>query len=191
MQLESLLNFTRLLHKFREVTRVVRHRGLDSFENDAEHSFQLAVLAIYIIDAEKLVLNISKVLLFALLHDLPEVHTGDVAAHDYVARIGKEEREQESIKQILQEFPEFTTFSCIIEEYEELTSPEAKFVYALDKIIPAINVTENNGREWKELSIGLEEFITMKEGKADIDPTIANYWVSLKQLIISNKSEWF
>jgi putative hydrolases of HD superfamily len=191
MELKTLLDFVRLLHKFREVTRVIRHKGLDSFENDAEHSFQLAVLAIYIIDAEKLSLDLSKVLLFALLHDLPEVHTGDVSAHDTVARIGKEEREKVSIQLILQEFPEFNTFKTAIEEYEALESDEAKFVYALDKIIPGINVLENGGREWKELKINLDEFIAIKEEKIQVDPIITTYWVQLRELVSKKRNELF
>ncbi len=90
MNIHSILDFTKLLNKFRAVKRIVFTVGEGEPENDAEHSYQLAMLSWYIISAENLKLDKNLVIKYALVHDLVEVYAGDT----YFYRSDKEEKDK-------------------------------------------------------------------------------------------------
>ena len=74
MTLQKLLNFVKITADFRGVERKVALKKANRRENDAEHSYQLAMVAWYIVNSEKLGLNSDLVVKYALIHDLVEVY---------------------------------------------------------------------------------------------------------------------
>src|SRR3989344_277411 len=110
--LEKILGFSRMLHKFRLVERAYFANGTDRMENDTEHSFNLALLAWYIADSQKLDLDKDLLLRYALIHDIPEVHAGDtyIYSKDAEHLASKNDREKMAQEKLREDFPDFSDF---------------------------------------------------------------------------------
>ena len=191
LELDQILRFEELLHRFALVERVAHIKGRDTRENDAEHSYFLPMLAWYVIDAFELPLDTNKVLQYALVHDLVEVYAGDTYIYDVEARKTKHEREEKARLRIAAEFPEFSSLNKLIETYETQSDPESKFVKALDKIEPIIGNYLQKGRTWKEMNVSFEEFTTNKREKT---APVAEVRELLEDIILKiepHKSDYF
>lgn len=120
-------------------------------ETDGEHAFTLSMVALSL--QEKLGLNLDqgKIAKYALVHDLVEVHAGDVsvkaAESDHEA---KEEREKEALKVIEKDFgASFPWIHQTIEAYELRKDDESKFVYITDKFLGALGWIAGDGEGWQ------------------------------------------
>ncbi|OHA79018.1 MAG: hypothetical protein A2V96_01475 [Candidatus Yonathbacteria bacterium RBG_16_43_6] len=182
--LEALFSMIALTHRFQQTQRTIYATGEDRFENDAEHSFQLALIAWYLIEKQKLPLNKEKVLLYALCHDLPEAYTGDKSFYRTKEEdTSKKELEKEAVKKLLNDHPDFPSLSATITHYEKMLDEESKFVYALDKILPILNIKLDEGRSWEHLKISFEMFYEGKRDKVTHDPTIQEYFLLIVALL--------
>lgn len=119
-QIEKVLNFAKFLTLFRKVERAVYYSHDTRPENDAEHSWQLAMVARYIISLYQLDLQLEKVFKYCLVHDLVEIYAGDVYAYtdNLEAKAKKKEKEEQALEKITQEFTEFPEMSQLIRAYE-------------------------------------------------------------------------
>lgn len=190
-KLENLMGFVKFTHLVQQVERVVLVNGQERWENDAEHSFQLTFIAWYIAENEKLNLDLSKVLYLALAHDVLEAYAGDTyiyASPEILAT--KKKREQEAVKLIKQNFPHFPSLSEIITEYEIRQTPESKFVYVLDKLLPIINIYLDGGRTWQQKGITLEKMLKVKTEQIALFPDLVPYYEELVA-ILREKGELF
>ncbi len=185
MDLERLLKFIKLTNDFQEIERVVLTRGSERYENDSEHSFQLAIVAWYIIDSEKLDLDIGKVLKYSLVHDLVEVYAGDTFAFDKDQTLhdSKKERERLAYERLKQEYAEFPDMTEMILGYESAQDEEARFVYALDKIVPMMNMYLDGGRTWQRRGVTLDDHIKNKTSKVAAHPHIEKYFNLIIELL--------
>jgi putative hydrolase of HD superfamily len=185
--MERLLRFIELTRQFRRVERKVILADNKRAENDAEHSFQLAITAWFIASTNKLSLNAELVLKYALAHDLVEAYAGDTpsAVHpSYEAeRQTKKAREEEALKRIRAEFPEFADLFKIIEKYEERSDEESRFVYALDKIMPVLNIYIDKGYSWSVNGVKIEDVVEYKKDQIAASPEIKKYFDELAPLI--------
>jgi putative hydrolases of HD superfamily len=188
-KLTDLLAFIDFTHQIREVKRSMWNRGSKQFENDSEHSFQLAITALYVIDENQLQLDAFRAMSLALVHDAVEVYSGDTCAFRGKTQ-SQHDREAKAIKQLKESWPKQKLLHSLVDEYEQRTSPEAKFVYALDKLIPMLNNYSDGGRNWSRGGITLAEIIKVKTGKADSDPEIAKYYRALLE-VLKTKPELF
>lgn len=179
--IDKLLKFTKFLNKFREVERVIYRNNKNEWENDAEHSYQLTMLAWYLIDTHKLDLDLDKVLKYCLAHDLVETYAGDTFIYDDVS--DKEKREHDALQKIKQEFTEFPNLILHIEQYEKKDDPESRFVYALDKIEPMLAIYLDKGRIWKDKKITIDMILKNKTPKVALDPTIKKYFEEIVEIL--------
>lgn len=110
---------------------------VDRYENDAEHSWSVALLACALAPQVDASLDVGLIAQFAIVHDVVEVFAGDTAVFhsDESAKASKVTREAASLKHLQSEFGYLPWISQMIEQYESQTSDEAKFVYAVDKYI--------------------------------------------------------
>ena len=184
MELQRLLSFLELTLKFRDVYRTIKIPGKVSTENDAEHSYQLAMFAWYIATADKLPLDTNKIIRYALVHDFVEVYAGDVDTHtdDLEALKAKPAREEEARQRLLKEIPEFTEFHDAIIEYEHKSTEEARFVYAADKAIAEWNVFLEGNTINVEKGLTLERIRKNKNPKVALSPYIEKYWQEFQPL---------
>lgn len=193
MNLERLLEFSKLLGAFQKVERALYVPGTDRRENDVEHSYHLAMTAWYLVSSEKLDLDLSLILKYALAHDLVEVHAGDtfVFSKDAAHLESKQERELAAAQRIEKEFPEFPDLHELIQGYEKRENREAKFVYALDKILPILINYEDKGRAWKEHGVTLEKIKGEKANKIALSPEVVPYFDALIELLTKEEESIF
>lgn len=185
MKLDSVLQFTEMLNTFRQVERVLYANGTDRFENDTEHSYNLAMLAWHIVTAEKLSLDLSRILEYALVHDLVEVYAGDTYIYsdddDHLA--SKYARESDALQKLRQEFPMNENIFAVIERYEKREDAESRFVYALDKVQSVLQTYLDHGRIWKEKKITFDMLFESKKDKVALSPEIKPYFDELMLLL--------
>lgn len=194
MKLPKVLAFSELLQTFQKVDRIVRVPGLpDRWENDVEHSYNLAMLAWYLVESEHMPLDATKVLKYAMLHDLVEVYAGDtyIYSKDEAHLASKHEREAEAATQLAQNFPEFPSMHSLIEEYEKREDPESRFVYALDKLQPVIHIYLDEGVTWKEMGVTLAMALENKIPKMKISPEVSACFDELVVLLRAREAELF
>src|SRR5258708_3366068 len=184
---EKILKFIKLTHRIRSVERMIYYPGNEKRENDAEHQYQLAMLAWYIIDTEKFKLDKLKVLQYALGHDVVEIHAGDT--YFFGNRKGKEQRERKAAIRLKKDFQEFKDLHRTIQEYEARTTPESKFVYALDKLITTYNNYLAGGKIWRDDHITLPVIIEKKKSKIAIAPELEKYFEEIVRVLKKNEKK--
>lgn len=136
--------------QFAQVERAPRYPDGDR-ETDVEHSFHLALSAIELAANYYPELDVGLIAQFSLVHDLPELHTGDVWTFNISDedRAKKELTEKAAIDQLLDELPPHV--AQLLERYEAQQEPEARFVRFVDKILPAIiNIMAGDANTFKE-----------------------------------------
>ncbi|MEK7550095.1 MAG: HD domain-containing protein [Patescibacteria group bacterium] len=191
--LQNLLNFSKMLHDFRLVERMYYANGTERRENDTEHSFNLALLAWYIADSQKLDLNKDLLLRYALIHDIPEVHAGDTYIYtkdaEYLA--SKNDREASAREKLYSDFSEFPDFQAFLEQYLKQEDAESRFVYTLDKLLPIIDIFLDKGRSWQEHKVSLQMLIDAKTPKMKVSADIEKYYNEFLIILKENKEEIF
>ncbi len=187
--LNKLLNFVKFTNDFRKIERDIPQSSSFCRENDAEHSYQLAMIAWYICIVENSSLNIEKILKYALIHDLPEVYAGDTPLYTSNNNFfeSKKKREELSILKIENNFKEFIDIKLYIERYEKLEDEESKFVYALDKIIPLISIFLDKGHAWKTHRIDIDLLIKKNKERVKISAVAEKYFL----MMIKKIQEYF
>lgn len=123
--------------RFAQIERVPRYTS-DTRENDAEHSFMLALTASEIASQHFPLLDSGLVTLFSLVHDLVELETSDVATFDIddTALSQKESAEHDALPAVIEQLPSYC--GSLLLRYEAQVEPEARFVRLLDKITPIV-----------------------------------------------------
>ena len=190
-KLSQLIDFINFTHKFREVVRVARSPNGKKFENDTEHSYQLAMVAWFLIEQDKLKLNKELCLMYALAHDLVEVYAGDTLFFDTTSISTKHKREKDALHKIKKRFPNFNNLAIIIEKYESKKDKESKFIYALDKVLTPLQIYLENGKLWKEVGVSFETLVNFKSGKIAVSTDVDKYWQELLKELTINKKKLF
>lgn len=121
-------------------------------ENDAEHSWNLAMLAMLFEEYSTEKVNIERVLKIALVHDLIEVYAGDTFAYDVKGNEDKLQREIESANKLfgILDPEQGAEIRALWDEFEAKETPESKYANSIDRIQPLINNYLTNGHTWKE-----------------------------------------
>jgi len=126
-------------------------------ENDVEHSFGLALTCWYLQPKIAPELDLSKILRYALAHDIIEIHSGDTYIFDKELVSTKAQREQDALAKIGEEWSDFHELAGFAKSYMEKTDEEAKFVKAIDKILPVIMIDlHEKEKVWVPLKVTLE-----------------------------------
>jgi putative hydrolase of HD superfamily len=187
--IHRLIDFHRLLLQFQAIERVIHVPDRDDLrlENDTEHSYNLVMMAWFLCDYFPH-LDRDKVLRYALAHDLVEIHAGDTYIYaDQKMLDSKVEREAKALKQLQEEWPDFPDMLVAIHAYENKTDAEAKFIYALDKIMPIFVIFIGKGLTWQQEGVTLDRLHAHKEPKVKLSPEIAPYYDELYALLLQNE----
>ncbi len=190
--LENLEKLARLLHDVQRVKRISRRPDEQELTNTAEHTFELAMMCWYIASVHKLDLDMQKVLTYALAHDTIEAYAGDTPMHDEEAKKTKQAREEAALARIEKEFQDFPEFISALHEYERRDTPEAKFVYATDKLVDPLNLSmETKHSMWKEYDMSFETLVSNKDDKIAFSDVIQMYWKKLVAKLEAKKDFFF
>ena len=164
-------------------------------ENDAEHSWSLALMACALAPMIEPRLDVGKICQLAIVHDLVELHAGDVSvfSSDSSKHQAKQENESAALEKIKKDFSEFAWLTSILDEYERQDSDEAKFVRAVDKLTPPLMRAKDNGQYFKDTNVTLEkfkQFIVTPVKKAEASPRVAEF-VRMAHQELANNPELF
>jgi putative hydrolases of HD superfamily len=156
--MQQIIDFILEMEKLKGVTRKTRPLGLDRYENSAEHSWQLALLALSLERFAESPVDMNRVVRMLLVHDIGEIDTGDTIVF---AEGGWEERkaaELAAVKRIFGLLPEdpAAEFLCLWQEFEQAESNEALFAHAVDRAMPVLLNLANAGQSWRENGISYE-----------------------------------
>lgn len=154
--IQRISELQQFINKFGAVSRAFNLN--DRLENDLEHSYGLALICWYLAPKIAPELNLEKIFKYALAHDTVEVHAGDTfvfADAEHIA--SKSEREDAALEQLYQEWPDFTEMVDHAKGYKEKVDEEARFVKAVDKILPLLVIELGEGSEfWNRHKITLD-----------------------------------
>lgn len=155
--MDRLAELQQLIADFAKVKRKIPLADANDAENDVEHSYSLAMTCWYLHDKIAPELDISKVLKYALAHDIVEVHAGDTYPWDEAAVATKYRREMDALSQIEADWPDFDEMSAAARAYADKIDEEAKFAYAIDKLLPAIMIElADASKIWQDKQLTLE-----------------------------------
>lgn len=157
-QLEFLVEIDKIKQVFRRTFLMDKSRT----ENDAEHSWHLAVMAIILGEyAATSSLDITRVVKMVLIHDLVEIDAGDTYLYDEQAALDKDEREQKAAERIFALLPDDQAqeFRVLWEEFEQRDTPEAQFAASLDRFQPLLHNYKTQGESWKKHGIRREQVL--------------------------------
>lgn len=153
--MQQIVDFILELDKLKGVTRKTRPLGLDRYENSAEHSWQIALLAASLAPYAAERVDIDHVVKMLLVHDIGEIDAGDTFVY---VEDGWEQRklaERAAVTRIFSLLPEAqrTMFLSLWQEFEDGATPEARFAHAADRAMPVLINLASGGQSWKENGI--------------------------------------
>lgn len=159
---QGIIDIGKLVLTFARVNRVTLYEDGLRPESDTDHTVMLSVCACAL--ASKLYpdLDLGKIAQYAIVHDLVEAYAGDTDSFGLKedARAVKEKREHSSMIKIQSEFDGvYPWIGSTIEDYETLSSKEARFVKTVDKAMSKITHVLNNGQYFKNRGLTQEDFI--------------------------------
>jgi len=151
-RLEKQLAFALEIDKVKNIFRQTHLSGHGRNENDAEHSWHMAVMAYLLREYANEPVDIAKVMLMCLIHDIVEIDAGDTYAFDESGLLTQKTREDAAKERIFSILPEEqrAEFVALFDEFEAYESPESKFAHAMDNLQPLILNHSNNGGDWRE-----------------------------------------
>lgn len=159
------LEFIREVDKLKYILRKTKLFNSDRAENDAEHSWHLAMMAIILSEHANASINVLKVVKMLLIHDIVEIDAGDTFIYDTQKSHDNTAEERRAAERIFGLLPneQANELIAIWEEFEEQKTNEAKFARAMDRLEPLLQNVSNNGGTWNEFSVSYEQVYTKKQ----------------------------
>ena len=181
-QLLQQINFIKEIDKIKYIQRKTKLFHSDRPENDAEHSWHLAMMTIVLAEHSDVPVDVLKVLKMVLIHDIVEIDAGDTFIYDTQKNHSNTENELIAAKRIFGLLPDeqANELIAIWQEFESGETPEARFAKALDRIEPLLQNTSNNGGTWREFDV---DYSKVFEKKKVIAQGSATLWKFAENLL--------
>lgn len=188
--IERIAELQQLIANFSKVQRVLKLPNTNRLENDVEHSYGLALTCWLLAPKVAPKLNLEKILLYAISHDIVELYSGDTYVFDTERVRTKEQRESAALERLAQEWPDFVELIDAAKGYKEKRDAEAKFVYTIDKLLPPllINLGEKEGF-WVKNKVTREMHELEKKQKMRHSPEALPYLEALNEWL--RKPDYF
>ena len=154
-RLKKQLDFSLEIDKTKNVFRQTSLSNNGRKENDAEHSWHMALMAYLLREYSNEKVDIAKVMLMCLIHDIVEIDAGDTYAYDSENIKTQKEREDKAKERIFSILPDDqkAEFISLFDEFENYETAESKFAHALDNLQPLMLNNSNGGRDWREHNV--------------------------------------
>ena len=183
VRLQHQIAFARELDKLKEVTRQTYLLSESRRENDAEHSWNLAMLVLLLHEyAPAPGIDVARTVSMVLLHDVVEIDAGDAYCYDEDARRRHAELERAAAERLFGMLPadQADEFRGLWDEFEARATPEARFAAALDRFQPLLNNLFTGGRSWREHGVRAPEVLTANAHMQEGAPAL---WAFVRELI--------
>ena len=150
-RLKRQLDFILEIDKEKNIFRQTHLSGHGRAENDAEHAWHMAVMAWLLREYANEEVDMAKVMMMCLIHDIVEIDAGDTYAYDPQAIQTQQAREDAAKERIYSLLPadQKAELIAMFDEFENWSSPEARFAHALDNLQPLMLNGSNDGADWK------------------------------------------
>lgn len=177
---EALLKqvaFIKEIDKLKYIQRKTKLFNSNRPENDAEHSWHLAMMAIILANQANEKVDILKVVKMVLIHDIVEIDAGDTFLYDTAKNHDNTEEELKAARRIFGLLPEAQAQELIAIwlEFEEGKTAEAKFAKSMDRFEPLLQNYSNQGGTWKEFNVPYEKVYAKKKTIQNGSETIWQY----------------
>jgi len=180
--LQRIIGFIVELDKLKAVLRKTKPLGQDRYENVAEHTWQVCVLAQLLSKYARAPVDVARVTELLLVHDIPEIDTGDQIVYQTKDN-GRMDAEREAAARIFGLLPESEASWLMSrwQEYEDRKTSEAVFAYAIDRLMPVLHNIHNNGQSWRENRVPLDK---IRAGNAVIGEACPAVWEYLQDILL-------
>lgn len=181
-RLEKQMAFIREVDKVKEIFRQTYLADGSRKENDAEHSWHMALMAVLLKEYANEEVHLEKVIPMVLIHDLVEIDAGDTYAYDDKGAATKRERETKAANRIFGMLPEDQAkwFRDLWEEFEAYETADAKYARMLDNSQPLLLNDASDGRSWTEHGVRKSQIYKRNEHTAEGSEKV---WEYMEQLI--------
>ena len=176
-RLGRIVDFCRLIDREKFIDRRTYLTDGERLENDAEHSWHLAVMALLLSEYAEGEIDVLRVVSIVLVHDLVEIYAGDTFAYDAEGLKTQRERETAAAERLYSILPEdlAARFRSLWDEFEESVTPEARFAHTLDNFQPLMLQAATDGRAWQEGGRTLAEVLHRNRHTAEGSKALWNY----------------
>lgn len=158
-RLKKQLDFALEIDKEKNILRQTHLSGHGRNENDAEHAWHMAIMAYLLREYSNEPVDITRVMLMCLIHDVVEIDAGDTYAYDEEVNKTQKAREEAAKERIYSLLPEDQKeeLAAIFDEFEESKTPESKFAHAMDNLQPLMLNNSNDGGDWREHGVSAKQ----------------------------------
>ena len=173
-RLKKQIDFILEIDKEKSIFRQTSLTDHGRKENDAEHAWHMAVMAWLLSEYSNEKIDVGKVMIMCLVHDIVEIDAGDTYAYDEEGKKTQGEREEVAADRIFGILPsdQGKKLRSIFEEFEKNETPEARFAHAMDNFQPLLLNNSNGGSDWKEHGIRAEQVVKRQEKSKEGSETI-------------------
>ena len=158
-RLKKQLEFSLEIDKEKNIFRQTSLSGHGRKENDAEHAWHMAIMAYLLREYSNEPVDISKVMLMCLIHDIVEIDAGDTYAYDPERLSTQKEREDAAKERIFSLLPDDQKeeLTALFDEFENNETAESRFAHSLDNLQPLLLNNSNGGTDWMEHGVTAEQ----------------------------------
>lgn len=158
-RLDKQLEFILEIDKEKNIFRQTHLSGNGRNENDAEHAWHMAIMAYLLQEYSNEKIDILKVILMCLIHDVVEIDAGDTYAYDEEGLKTQKAREAAAKERIYSLLPEDQKRKLceIFDEFENNQTAEAKFAHAMDNLQPLLLNHSNHGGDWRAHKVSAKQ----------------------------------
>lgn len=158
-RLKKQLDFILEIDKEKNILRQTHLSGHGRRENDSEHAWHMAIMAYLLRDYSNEPVDITRVMLMCLIHDIVEIDAGDTYAYDAEGLKTQKAREDAAKERIFSLLPEEQKkeLVALFDEFEDFTTAESKFAHAMDNLQPLLLNNSNGGGDWREHGVSAEQ----------------------------------
>ena len=160
-RLAQQLNFIIEIDKLKGVLRRSRLIAEDRYEDSAEHSWHVALMAVTLAEHANEPIELLHVVKMLLVHDIVEIDAGDTYAYDEAGKRSQQAREQAAAERIFGLLPadQADEFRALFDEFDEGVSPESHYANAVDRLMPLMHNVYSEGKEWRKHEITRQQVI--------------------------------
>ncbi len=169
--------FIKEIDKVKYIQRKTKLFNSDRNENDAEHSWHLAIMAVVLAEHSNENIDVLKVVKMLLIHDIVEIDAGDTFIYDTQKNHTNTDEERLAANRIFGLLPKAQAEELIEiwEEFEAGETKEAKFAKSMDRLEPLLQNTSNNGGTWAEFGVDYNKVYNKKKVIKDGSEVIWDY----------------
>ena len=151
-KLKQQLDFILEIDKEKNILRQTHLSGHGRRENDAEHAWHMAIMAYLLKEYSNEPVDITKVMIMCLIHDIVEIDAGDTYAYDTEGLKTQKAREDAAKERIFSLLPnaQKEELTALFDEFEEARTAESRFAHVMDNLQPLLLNNSNGGADWLE-----------------------------------------